>query len=954
MRSPAARIPCVGLIILLVSGLLGNASRAAAQGTAASIIGEVTDDSGGMLPGVNVTASSPALQVPQITVMTNERGEYRLAPLPIGTYTVKYELQGFQTVQREGIRLTVGFVSKVDIAMKVGALEESVTVTGAAPVVDVSSTSTRTQFVRETLEELPTTRNGLLTLMVQAPGVRTSAGGFDVGGSQFTSPGQMNSFGRAGDDWRVFEGVNATANNGSGTGAYQDFSSMEEAVVQTMAKNAEVPWSGVYVNTLLKTGGNDYHGSGNYYLTGPKLQQNNVDSALEAQGIRRGSTLLKRYDFNGDVGGRIIRDKLWFYAGGRRAWDDSIVVGSVKPDGSPGDALVGQEFWTAKVSYQMTPGHKIIGFNQWNWKYNTRLTRFNSWESRVEQDQTGDTRKIEWQGIFGNSVSVSALTGYFDYGADIVGFAKGQVATFDQVTLRYTGDQVSSWPVPYIPLEQRYTTTGTLSWFVPEFFGAAHEIKTGGEYLPAMRHSRYDARGSSGDYMLVFRSGLPFQVTTFNSPTNAETRTMYSGAYVQDNIRFGRLSLNLGLRFDHSDGYNPEQSKGAGTFSAAQTFPRVQFRKWTSIAPRLYFAWDISKGDRRTAIKGGWGRFNKARLGGDVEPANSAGLVRSTWRWNDANNNLQWDQGEVNLDPAGPDFVSVQGTVVGSAAATRMPNPNERQPITDEFSGTVEHELFTNMGARVSGVYARDSRLRRLDYVNRPASAYNTAIVRPDPGPDGRVGTADDPGANLTYYEYPTSFQGPAFDLTWASTAPGLRNDYKALEFALSKRSSNNWQLMASYGRIWKDLDLRSDLALSDPNSLLFADDRTSSWYAKIGGSYRFPRLDVLTSANWNAVSGEPYSRRVSLTGGRTVTSIVIPVEPWGTRRYENAYLLDLRLEKRVKIVGQHRLAIRADVFNALNSNVVTTLTTQSGASFGAATAIMPARITVFSFAYTF
>jgi len=144
----------------------------AGQGQEASIVGQVTDESGAVLPGVTVAATSPALQVRQVSDVTNERGEYRLTPLPIGTYRVEYSLPGFQTVRREDLRLTIGFQARVDIVLKVGALAESVTVSGAAPVVDVTSTSTRTQLTRETLEIIPTGRNSIVAVLGQAPGAQ--------------------------------------------------------------------------------------------------------------------------------------------------------------------------------------------------------------------------------------------------------------------------------------------------------------------------------------------------------------------------------------------------------------------------------------------------------------------------------------------------------------------------------------------------------------------------------------------------------------------------------------------------------------------------------------------------------------------------------------------------------------------------------------------------------------
>jgi hypothetical protein len=153
-----AKLPTsiVGLL-LFAFGFSMAAPATAGQGAAApaGIIGQVTDGTGAVLPGVTVTATSPALQVPQVVGVTDERGDYRLSPLPIGTYTVTYELAGFQNLRREGVRLTVGFVARVDLVMSLGAVSETITVSGASPLVDTTSTATRTELTQEQLDVSP-------------------------------------------------------------------------------------------------------------------------------------------------------------------------------------------------------------------------------------------------------------------------------------------------------------------------------------------------------------------------------------------------------------------------------------------------------------------------------------------------------------------------------------------------------------------------------------------------------------------------------------------------------------------------------------------------------------------------------------------------------------------------------------------------------------------------------
>ena len=238
MRSSASCIRC-GFVVILVSlaSLIG--SPASGQGGDASIIGQVTDQSGAVLPGVTVTATSPALQVPSMTSVTNEVGEYRLAPLPVGVYQVTYDLAGFRPGQREAVRLTVGFTARVDVSLGLSTVAETVTVSGAAPVVDVTATSGASLFTKEVLDLTPSTRNGAMSLLTMAPGVRSF---IDIGGSQTEENAGAKAFGQAGQVYYTLEGVmgnNWTAAGGSGT--FWDFQTIDEARVQSMATDPGVP-----------------------------------------------------------------------------------------------------------------------------------------------------------------------------------------------------------------------------------------------------------------------------------------------------------------------------------------------------------------------------------------------------------------------------------------------------------------------------------------------------------------------------------------------------------------------------------------------------------------------------------------------------------------------------------------------------------------------------------------
>jgi hypothetical protein len=319
----------VGLVVLLFADL------AVAQ-QAATITGQLTDESGGILPGVTVTATSPALQVQQVIDVTNAQGEYRLTPLPIGTYTVVYTLSGFQTVRREGVRLELDATVRLDVKMAIGALEETITVSGATPVVDVTSTSAATHLTLETIELVPTSRNGLLSILAQAPGVRTP-GLIDVAGGSVGDAPRIASFGQADDNQVVMEGLWTTDPRMSSMGHnYFDYNAMEEARVQTIGNGPEIQSRGPAVQMVLKSGGNEFRGTGEAAYTSHRFESDNVGEGLRAQGITTGNPLRNRGDYGGTIGGRIIRDKLWFFAAGRHRPQDVGQLGFFDPNGEQG------------------------------------------------------------------------------------------------------------------------------------------------------------------------------------------------------------------------------------------------------------------------------------------------------------------------------------------------------------------------------------------------------------------------------------------------------------------------------------------------------------------------------------------------------------------------------------------------------------------------------------------
>ena len=408
------------------------AALSAAGQQDAGIFGQVTDESGAILPGVTVTATSPSLQLREMTVVTDEHGEYRLTPLPIGSYDVVYSLQGFQSIKREGLRLTTGFSAKVDVSLKVGGVEESITVSGVSPVVDVTSTSTTTQLTRETLELTPTSRNGLIGLMAQAPGVRPN---LDVGGNTINSVPSFHAFGQDGESWQTVEGiVTMSPKSGTQSGNYWDYAALEETRVQTVGSDAEIPNRGIYLNLIVKSGGNDFHGGGYWAQTNKHFQNDNINSTLAAQGINAGNPIEQRRDVSADLGGRIIRDKLWFYYATRRRDEVDDILNAFKPDGSPSTQNQLQGFSTEKVSYQMSKSNRLVGFSEWSRKnLVSNASQFIPWDSRQSEKLNLYASKAEWQSIPTSTLVTDLQLGYWTWADDYTGHLN-TVATVDQLT----------------------------------------------------------------------------------------------------------------------------------------------------------------------------------------------------------------------------------------------------------------------------------------------------------------------------------------------------------------------------------------------------------------------------------------------------------------------------------------------------------------------------------------
>src|SRR6185503_4216488 len=310
-----------GMLVCLM--LLPSAGSALAQVSMGEVFGKVTDGTGAVLPGVTVTLSGPALIQPQTTV-TAESGGYRFPRIPIGTYTVAFELTGFKKNVREGIIIQAGFNAEIDAKLEISTVQETVTVSGESPVVDTRSTTLSASFSKDALETIPTARDPWVILQ-QTPGMVMS--GQNVGGNL---SGQQTSFSAMGSSnnqqWTMDGAVVSDIASGNSSPTYYDFDSFEEINVTKGGSDASQQGAGVQVNFITKSGCNTFRGSGRFYETNEKFEANNITDDQRKQGAAGGNPIQDIKDFGFEVGGPIVKNKFWYWG---TASKNNIDVGVV-------------------------------------------------------------------------------------------------------------------------------------------------------------------------------------------------------------------------------------------------------------------------------------------------------------------------------------------------------------------------------------------------------------------------------------------------------------------------------------------------------------------------------------------------------------------------------------------------------------------------------------------------
>ncbi|MCU1384079.1 MAG: hypothetical protein JWL71_2776, partial [Acidobacteria bacterium] len=589
----------------------------AAQIGQGRLTGTVSDAQGAVLPGVTVSVTSPALIGAQSTV-SEANGRFLFPSLPSGTYKVTFELAGFQRVIRENINIITGQTIPADVQLQLSGVSESVTVTGASPVVDVTTTKVGTDLKGEALTAVPNSTDAWGALS-EAPGVRMQ--GFDVGGSHKSQQSGYEVFGIQNQSRIVTDGVDHTEGVG-GTGYYEDYYSNEEVSISALGSDVEMNSGGAAVVSTIKSGGNQFKGLENFtYESGSWVGDNNTD-ALRARGFTGNPNLLF-YEGHADLGGPIKREKAWFYVAANTFKIDKAVSGV--PQNVATDIGLFHNY-TGKGTYKPSAGDTVIGYVQRGRKEKPKrnLSTLVPAESVLAQDSLTYTYKGEWQRVFSSRTFFDVTVGNYHSLWPMV--PQVSAATNPPFVYRSTGAIAGAGWNAFNSVRNNPQAKAQLTYYLPEKKGS-HDFTFGFEF----RHDYYQLghNGNSGPirYSAPTPGAAPDRIRFADVGANADFGTgwitsanldqKYAG-YLQDRwAPNSRLTITAGLRIDHQNvSYTDGLRKplisdvlpdGTRIFPASTTVTGATLLKNTNAAPRLGFTYDLS-GKGKTVLKGFYGR----------------------------------------------------------------------------------------------------------------------------------------------------------------------------------------------------------------------------------------------------------------------------------------------------------------------------------------------------------
>ena len=945
----------LGLAILLMASV-----GAFAQTATGNVYGKVVDQSGAVLPGASVTISGEA---GSRTSVTGSDGTFRFLNLDPSEYTVSVAMPGFGTANRK-ITVQTGLSATLDVAMKVGGQAETVEVTAESPLVDVKKRGTSANLTAQDLIDTPNSRDpwGIMNQVAGALVDRVNIAGNENG--QQASVAGKGSY--AGDRVWSLDGLVITDMAATGASpTYFDFDAFQEINVSTGGGDLTMQTGGFGMNLVTKRGTNTFHGGGRYLTTDSKWQSSNLPDALktdtrlrggrghcEAEGgptafRENGDNIDSIKDYGFDLGGPIIKDKLWFYGTyGKQdikncrfagTFDDTLLPSynfKLNWQAASSTMLSAYYFLGKKQKFGRGVGFPVTETDDFLWNQDGAFT---------EGGLPGGLWKLEVNHTFSPNFFVSAKGAYYDTGFGL--FARG--GSDKTYTIDYASSQAIGSYVDYQAIRPQKTVNVDGSYFASSM-GGNHELKFGFGYRASTTNStsHYNGNQINGEYYGPGTGG-----GENIAYATRDLATTYSGKYLSvylgDVFTKDRFTFNLGIRIDKQSAKNDPSEAPANKSFPTRLPARVYdgsdtLIDFTDISPRVGFSYALDE-SRKTVLRGSFARYGAQLSYGNVTTENPLANAYIAYEWNDLNGDKFPQPNEVGSTPLFAGGINPANPSAAGGSPNKIDTDLKNRYDNEAILG-LDRELASNFAVGAAITYRKTSGFQALPRLSALCpTGTNCATIGPSGYTANAPVSATRNGATYTAQTYSPSAAliAAGGNGRYRTNYDGYTNTYKGFELTMNKRMSNRWGGRVAFSlNDWTEgfdgVKVRSNgnpgaldtepLKDGGPVSVLSGGSGKAAFYSSYTWQI-YTNLQVQLPASFDLSTqifgrqGGTYPVNLTLSSGSdgTVRALSGNVDD---QRYDNLWNLDFRLARNSKF-GKVTLTPSVELFNALNNDVV-------------------------------
>jgi outer membrane receptor protein involved in Fe transport len=876
------RILPIILVLLL-------ASVAVAQNKG-RIIGTITTPEGAVITDAKVTIESDALIARTMSTTTNERGMFRLVLLPVGTFSITFEKDGYKTIEQSGVEVNYDSTVTINKVMTPSDFEEVITITGESPIVDKTSNTLGDKLDIEVLRNAP---NSATSSVWDLPNL--TAG--------FTDNSGLGGPEDSGNAFNI-DGVNVSD---PATGTV--FGSMEQVAVEQIdvnlfGANAEYgAFTGASLNVVTKSGGNEFSGEGSYFAQRVDWVSDNTQ---EYENVTL-PTASDVNEFNGALGGPVVVDKVWFfgsYSYEKMETQRQILTGSITQIEDP-------RRYYGKISARWDDRNITYFSYTKRERWRSHRVWFGGWANNIEnsmwEQPTNDYNFIgQHSFVLSDDIILEGRYSKFEGSFDLLPKVMGEMK-YELTTGQFMPDSKNSYKTEYV--RPRDNALITMSYFNDQWSGN-HSMKVGFEYEKSGSFRTFDQR-----LLDYYWAGVPYYRLDWGA-WESDTKIRRLAGFAQDSWSVNdNLTINAGVRYDVTDFSPGSDSNPKGEVPEGESF--MTFK---DLAPRIGFAYDLT-GDGKNVVRGFFGRFYEGVLTGNTEAKTT--ILPPTIYW----------YGEAIIPGAGKFTVP---SVVGGEFDIVQDISNQ---YTEGFTFGYERELMPNWAAGITYVYKRDRDMMGTIYPNLTYDSINFSS-----GSYSGVGYVDYSEGSLEIYKNPQKGDPGVLD--------DLERTFWSVILELNKRMSDNWSMRANYSFVRHEGTSNNSWSVvqgfsnySDPNSWVNSRGRLfleRPHQLKISGTYIAP-FDIYVTPVFSYLSGTPYTPFVYVGASRNTVNSK-PQD--GSLRYDNQMNLDLRLDKSFIVADKYRFSLLFDVYNVFNDDAVTSYITtlETSSNYGVPDAVVAAR----------